>query len=132
MPPGLLESYEQAMADPDLLSLRHHIAVADARLDQILAKLQTEPDSGLQWGLYRKWQDHVRKLRGEERKLLEAAQAYVTQEQLRAVAQTTVEILKRVILDKQVLMGVLTEIQALVFGKSSRLTSGAETLHSEP
>lgn len=40
LPRGLTESYLEARADPDLLSLEHEIAVIDAREDQLMEQLR--------------------------------------------------------------------------------------------
>ena len=48
LPTRLAERYQEAQADPDLLDLRHEIALLDARLSDILGRVDTG-ESGTVW-----------------------------------------------------------------------------------
>lgn len=49
LPKGLLEQYKTALADPDLLNLHDEIALIDARLAQVLAKIEAGGESAEAW-----------------------------------------------------------------------------------
>lgn len=58
MPKRLLEQYERAAGDGDLLVMRDDVAIVDTRLAELLSKLdsgETDPRSGKEMG-----QDHSR------------------------------------------------------------------------
>jgi hypothetical protein len=46
LPVHLLDSYQQAMSDPDLLSLKSEISVVDARINDLMGKVTTEGGGG--------------------------------------------------------------------------------------
>src|SRR3712207_2291629 len=48
LPTRMLATYEQAKADPELLALRDEIALADSRLTELLAQVDTG-ESGATW-----------------------------------------------------------------------------------
>lgn len=52
MPARLLERYQMSADDPDLLALRHEIALLDARLEDLLKRVDTG-ESGAIWKLLR-------------------------------------------------------------------------------
>ncbi len=52
LPAHLLKTYEQARRDPDLLALRDEVSLLDARLVDVLSKVNTG-ESGATWGAAR-------------------------------------------------------------------------------
>ncbi len=51
LPRGLAERYERALADPDLLGLRAEVALIDARLDEVLERLDPDQSEALRLAL---------------------------------------------------------------------------------
>jgi hypothetical protein len=114
MPMMLVEAYQAAMADPDLISARDNIAICESRIDQLFTRLDEEPENGVLWVSIRKWIGEARKLRDTERRRLEAAQAYITTEKLLGLVSTLGEILRSEIRDEGLLRRLLIRVQAQV------------------
>lgn len=84
LPSRLLDRYQQATADPELLALRSEISLVDARIAELLTKLD-EGESGQVWKWLQERMDdfnranrHASNIKDEERrkaKLAEAAEA---------------------------------------------------------
>jgi len=49
LPKGLLEKYKTALADPELLQLHDEIALIDARLAEVLGKIEAGADASQTW-----------------------------------------------------------------------------------
>ena len=54
MPTGLLDRYEEGIADPELLALDDEIALVRSRLSTLLEKIDLAPDSGSTWTILRR------------------------------------------------------------------------------
>lgn len=59
LPARLRRAFEAAYSDPDILSMRTELAVADARLTELLERIDTQ-ESGAAWASV---QDHVREIK---------------------------------------------------------------------
>lgn len=61
MPERLLERYEQSVDDPELLNMRHELSLLDARLTDLLERVDTEEARAL-WEEARKSHDEMKRM----------------------------------------------------------------------
>ena len=54
LPHGLLQNFNESLGDPELLDLRHDVALLDAVILEILEQMQTAPDAAKAWDSMRK------------------------------------------------------------------------------
>jgi hypothetical protein len=63
LPARLLERYQSALDDPDLLAMHHEIGVVDARLHELIGRIDTG-ESGARWKAIRRALQDYRDARG--------------------------------------------------------------------
>lgn len=67
LPPRMVEAYEASLKDPELLSLREEISLVDARITDLLKRIDTG-ESGRLWGLLSDAYDKLREHRNDPAK----------------------------------------------------------------
>ena len=65
LPQGLLEKYHESVADPELLNMRHEIAICDARLSELLKRSDTG-EAGRLWEQAQTANDNLQKAMDDE------------------------------------------------------------------
>jgi hypothetical protein len=99
MPKRLLERYEEAMGDPNLLALADEIALVDARAQELVEQLDASAGPE-RWSDLLALFDQRRKLAEAERKRLQAFQTTITTQEALCLVQTVLNLNKDHVSDK--------------------------------
>jgi hypothetical protein len=81
LPTNLIPSFQAAMADPDLLSLRAEIALTQCRIDQIIETAQGD-STGLDWESLFSLMESKRRLHESESKRMQLMGQFVESERI--------------------------------------------------
>lgn len=121
LPARLLERYQTALADPDLLAMHDEIALLDAQLQEIVAG---DPD----WETVVLLVEQRRRLVESERKRLIDLQQVVTAGEAVALATQLIDVVRRHVTDRETLAAIGREFGALLTRDDRRgLTAGRTT-----
>jgi hypothetical protein len=99
MPKRLLERYEEAMGDPNLLALTDEIALVDARAQELLEQLNVGATPE-RWGDLLALFEQRRKLAEAERKRLQVFRTTITTEEALCLVQTVLNLIKDHVSDR--------------------------------
>jgi hypothetical protein len=122
LPVRILARYRQASKDADLTALRSEIALLDARVGDLLTRIDTGESgaplvSGVQdydaWAAIQELIEQRRKLVDTERKRLITLQQTITAERATLMLGVVVDIIAKHIKDRAVLSQIAVELQRL-------------------
>lgn len=118
LPKSLQAAYERSRKDPDLIALRDELALMDAHLLTLIARIEGVDDDvdSLRtiWIDIRDTVEQRRRLADTERKRLEALQATMTAEQAMAFVAAVVASVKNHVQDRQALQAISDDLERLL------------------
>lgn len=128
LPGHLLATYERALSDPRLLSLRDELALTDAMLAETLSQLDDDTPATNERRIWRE----VRKLIDQRRRLVEAevkhivlAREMMTAEEAMTLLGTVVDIVTRYLPDPKDRAAIAEDIAALIATSGPEMPLGA-------
>lgn len=128
LPGHLVATYEQALADPRLLSLRDEIALTDVMIDEQLSQLSDEgpdPSDRVIWHEVCRLIGQRRRLVDSEVKHIVLAREMLTAEEAMTMARALCEIVIRHTPDPTARTAIIEEISALIDTNTPELPLGA-------
>jgi hypothetical protein len=113
LPPDLVDAYERARTDPELLALRDELALVDARLNALLERL-AEGETSTGWARVYEALELRRRLADTERKREQWLQTVLTAEQALAFVGALAASVKRHVQDRAILQAISGDIEAVL------------------
>jgi hypothetical protein len=113
LPRDLVDAYERARSDPELIALQDELALVDARMTAVLGRLRTG-DAGAVWGEVYELIELRRRLADTERKRLEQLQVMITAEQAMAFVGAVASSVKRHVRDRAVLQAISDDVEQVL------------------
>jgi hypothetical protein len=110
LPAALLDRYQQALADPELLALTDEIALLDARLGAVV----TRPASTEAWAEIVSLVEQRRRLVESERKRLVDLQQTMTAGEAVVLAMQLLDVVRRNVTDRTALAAIGREFESLL------------------
>jgi len=116
LPANMVEKYEQALADEELMRLNDEIALVDALLQNQLEYLNQEGEEPVAWAQVMGLVEQRRKLVDTERKRLLDEDQVITIERLMILVAAVADIVQRNVASREERAAVANELRLLVSG----------------